>query len=117
MGGSFFAQARDWTLHGVLPAAFLLDWLIDRGKTVLPWRSMLYWLIFPLLYCFYSLVRGPISGWYPYYFLDPGHQGSYAVVALGCAVILVLMLALGSFLILIDRARRRWSSKIERMQE
>jgi len=39
-------------------------------------------MVFPLAYLVYSLVRGPIVGWYPYPFLDPGKVGGYPGVAL-----------------------------------
>ncbi len=44
----------------------------------------LIWLVYPLLFAVYSLIRGPIVGWYPYPFLDPAHVGGYGVVALYC---------------------------------
>ena len=51
-------------------------------------RNALLWLIFPLLYFAYSLIRGAIVDWYPYPFMDPRLHG-YGHVALNCLVIAV----------------------------
>jgi len=64
----------DIGLHAVVPVAVLLWWLIwgERGQT---WRAALLWLIWPLVYVVYALIRGGISGRYPYDFIDPGVIG------------------------------------------
>ena len=46
------------------------------------------WLVFPILYCVYSLIRGPFVDFYPYPFLDPRLDGGY-----GRVVIFVVILA------------------------
>ena len=51
------------------------------------------WLIFPAAWIVYVLIRGALVGKYPYPFLDPAN-GGYATVAVYCAGILVLMLAI-----------------------
>jgi hypothetical protein len=42
----------------------------------------------------YTLIRGAITGWYPYPFVDVTAHG-YLYVAFSCAAIAVLMLGLG----------------------
>jgi len=66
-------------LHYVMPAVVCLDWLLDRARTI-SLRKALWWLAFPLAYCAYSLVRGHVTGWYPYPFLNAAKHG-YAFVA------------------------------------
>lgn len=81
-------------LHYIMPVAVLLDWLIDRPKRQILLGQALLWLLFPLAYVVYSLVRGPIVGWYPYPFLDPGHSGYPKVLAVVTGLmILSLILA------------------------
>ncbi|MCW2602206.1 MAG: hypothetical protein JWN61_341, partial [Pseudonocardiales bacterium] len=46
------------------------------------------WLIFPLGYLIYSLVRGPIADWYPYPFMDPDEHG-YGGIAITSMIIAV----------------------------
>jgi hypothetical protein len=71
-------------LHRVIPVVMVADWLIDPPRAALELRRALIWLVYPLLFAAYSLMRGPIVGWYPYPFLDPAQVGGYGVVALYC---------------------------------
>ncbi|MGA8046237.1 MAG: Pr6Pr family membrane protein, partial [Dermatophilaceae bacterium] len=59
-------------LHYIVPVAMLVDYLLDRPRRRLSFRASLLWLIYPLAYAGYSLIRGAIVDWYPYPFLDPG---------------------------------------------
>ncbi len=74
----------DTVLHRIIPLVMVADWLIVPPHTRITMRAALVWLAYPLLYAAYSLVRGPLVGWYPYPFLDPDRAGGYAIVALYC---------------------------------
>ena len=54
--------------------------------------------IFPLLYVTYTLIRGAITGWYPYPFLNPENAGSYGGVA-AYAVAIAIAIAIVCFFI------------------
>lgn len=71
----------NWVLHRIMPVAMVLDWLFEPPRVPLVFRRALLWLVFPLLYLPYTLVRGPIVDWYPYPFLDPDRDGGYLRVA------------------------------------
>ncbi len=58
-------------LHYLVPIWFALDWALGPPSPPVPFRSALLWLLYPMAYVAYSLVRGPLVGWYPYPFLDP----------------------------------------------
>ncbi len=84
------AMTRPWinaALHDVMPILVLVDWVIDRPSERLTFRSTLSWLLFPVAYLAYSLLRGALVQWYPYPFLSPVSQG-YEGVALQCVIIL-----------------------------
>lgn len=78
----------DTVLHRVMPIVLIVDWLIDPPLVRLTARRALAWLIYPLAWTAYTLVRGAIVGWYPYPFLDPAN-GGYGRVALYVVAILV----------------------------
>ncbi|MFE9576198.1 Pr6Pr family membrane protein [Nocardia sp. NPDC006044] len=75
-------------LHRVMPIVLVADWILvpARQRLALSPRLVGLWLIYPLIYGIYSLVRGPIVGWYPYPFLDPRQQG-YVSLAIGLIVL------------------------------
>lgn len=75
-------------VHQVVPVVLVLDWLLVPPARPVPLPRAWWWLVFPLLFCAYTLVRGPFVGWYPYPFLDPGPHG-YGHVAVGAAGIAV----------------------------
>ena len=76
----------DVTLHKVTPIVLFVDWLLDPPLWITP-RAALAWLVYPLGWLAYTMVRGPIAGWYPYPFLDPA-RGGYGQVAVTILVIL-----------------------------
>ncbi len=78
----------DFVLHKLTPVVIVLDWLLDPPSVHLSRRDALGSLLFPLVWLAYTMVRGPIAGWYPYPFLDPAH-GGYGQVAITSLVILV----------------------------
>lgn len=80
----------DTMVHRIMPIVVLIDWVVDPPAERVRVRQALVWLVFPLAYLPYSLVRGEITGWYPYYFLDPGENG-YAQVAVYAVVLAALM--------------------------
>lgn len=91
-GADFVA---DKLLHLVVPLLALIGWLVfgPRGRIVARdvWRA----LVFPIVWLVYTLVRGAISGWYPYPFLDVDEQG-YAAVAVACLGVALLFVALAA---------------------
>ncbi|HAM25948.1 MAG TPA: hypothetical protein DCP11_04380 [Microbacteriaceae bacterium] len=73
-------------LHFIIPVAIVIDWLIDLPQFRIHLRQALVWLIFPILYLAYSLVRGPFADWYPYPFLDPRTTGYGSVIVTSIAI-------------------------------
>lgn len=80
-------------LHYLMPLVMLLDYVIDPPRRRLPFRAGLVWLLYPVAYVAYSLVRGAAIDWYPYPFLNPA-TGGYAAVAVTVVGLLALTLAL-----------------------
>lgn len=77
-------------LHYIMPIAMLLDWVLNPPTEKITWKHAMSWLLFPLFYVVYSVVRGPIVNWYPYPFLDPRIGGYEKVVfySVGIAVVI-----------------------------
>lgn len=98
----------DTTLHYATPTLMLIDWLVFTPRGALTWRSVIPWLAFPLGFGVYTMVRGPLTGFYPYPFLDVASLGIGAVLV-NMAAMSAFFIALGLVFVLIDRllARRR----------
>lgn len=87
----------DQTFHTLMPVAMLWFWLTEvtrhnprNGRPVL-------WLIWPMAFVVYALVRGTFTGSYPYPFLDVGVLGWFRIggnVAAMTAIFAALAFAL-----------------------
>ncbi len=80
-------------LHYIIPAAVLVDFIIDRPQTKQQFKKLLIWLAYPAVYVTYTLIRGAAVGWYPYPFLNPVNS-SYAQVFVAVAGLFALGIAL-----------------------
>ena len=98
----------DWVLHRLMPVVMALDWLIAPPSRRLAFRECLWWMIYPLAYLAYSLIRGPNVDWYPYPFLDPDEVGGYAGVAAMSIGITILFLGLIWLVVTLGNLSSKW---------
>ncbi|WP_159616228.1 Pr6Pr family membrane protein [Arthrobacter zhaoguopingii] len=91
VGHVFRVSIPSRVMHFMLPVYAVLDLLLVPGRHRLRWRTGWASLVFPLLWGAYILVLGRVSGWYPYFFLDPQQVGGYRAVAVYAAVLAVLI--------------------------
>lgn len=93
-------------VHRLMPVVILIDWLAVPPRLPVRWAQALWWLVFPLLYLPYTLIRGPIVDWYPYPFLDPRGKG-YGHVVVSSVIITLAFLAIGVLLVWAGNLLRR----------
>ena len=74
--------------HYVSPLMALLGWLLFGPRPRIDTRTLLLAFAWPVAWLVYTLIRGAITAWYPYPFLN-AHELGYARVAVNIAVILV----------------------------
>lgn len=90
-------DGADWLadklLHVVVPLLAVIGWVAfgPRGKAER--RLLLASLAYPVGWLVYTLVRGAVTGWYPYPFLDVGLHG-YGGALAACAGVAVLFVAM-----------------------
>lgn len=104
----------DTGLHYATPLLYVGWWLAAAPHGRLNLRDAVAWLLFPLLYLAWVLLRGAWLGEYPYPFIDAGKLG-YARTAINATGILVVFLLLGGILLALDRLlsrRRRYSPNL-----
>lgn len=94
----------DELLHSVIPTLFFLYWLLFVEKRGLLWKNVLPWLLYPLVYIIYVLVRGTLSRFYPYPFINMGQLGlkqtliNAAGVTIVFLFISLLLIAIGKMM-------------------
>lgn len=94
-------------VHYIVPIMFVLDWLIFDKKKSLTILDPLTWIIIPLVYLTYALIRGAIVGpnnelQYAYFFIDVNQYG-YGGVLLWAIGLTILFVAFGYFMWFIDK--------------
>lgn len=93
-------------LHYVMPLAAIIDWMMDRPRVKLRLSIVWKWFMFPVVYLVYSLVRGQLTAFYPYPFLNVDTQG-LSTVLLVSGIIVLVFLSLSLFVIWIGNKRER----------
>jgi len=77
-------------VHYVVPIMMVLGWLLFGPRPRITARVVCWSLLFPLLWFGYTLVRGAITPWYPYPFVDVQTHGYPRVLLNALLVTLVL---------------------------
>ena len=65
-------------LHTYMPILVFLEWLIVRTAVPLKLKTAFWVLVYPLTWLAFSITRGFITDWWPYWFIDP--QYGYPVM-------------------------------------
>lgn len=98
----------DELLHDVMPLLFAVYWWLYVPKGMLRLKHVALWMLYPVVYFGYVLLRGDVIGDYMYPFIDIGTIGytsafiNAAGVLLGFVVIGLVILGIDGFM-----ARRR----------
>jgi hypothetical protein len=92
----------DLMLHGVIPVAYPLWWLICTRRGRLGWGHALPAMGLPLAYCCIAMGRGLLTGKYAYFFIDIDKYGLSQVV-MNIAALMAFFVGLMAALIALDR--------------
>ena len=98
----------DAIVHDAMPLLYLLYWWLAVPKAGLRWSQVLIWQSYPAGYFAYVLIRGAVSGWYPYPFVDVGALG-YVQVLIDAVAVLVAFVVVGLLLVALGRWQARRS--------
>ncbi len=89
--------------HTLVPFGTFLIWLFAKPRSFIKLKAPFIWLIFPLCYTAYMLLRGHLDGLYPYHFSNPQIVGWNGFI-ISQAILTLIFLSLG----LIFRAINNW---------
>lgn len=94
----------DELLHDVMPIVFIVYWWFCVPKGPLHWRDIWPWLLYPLAYFIFVLVRGAIVDSYPYPFIEVNTLGLAKVLG-NAAMMLVAFVIVSLVIVGLDRCK------------
>ncbi|WP_293308398.1 Pr6Pr family membrane protein [Pedobacter sp. UBA5917] len=95
-------RAADELLHVVSPIIFLVFWIFFVDKTGLKYKSAVIWLIYPLIYVIFTVIRGYFINRYPYPFINVVKLG-YPTAITNAVIIIFIFWLLSLFFIFIGK--------------
>ncbi len=89
----------DELLHTIIPLYFLIYWFLYAEPLDFKFKGLWYWILYPLVYFIYIIIRGHLSKFYPYPFVNVTEIGYVGVaqnfiVILGSVILLIAILVL-----------------------
>lgn len=103
-------QGLDWyanhLLHTVVPLAVFLEWLFFSGERSTRFTQVIAWQVYPVVYTAYTLIKGSITGFYPYPFLDVNALG-YDGVAVQLVGLILTFVVTGIVFVAIGKLQAR----------
>jgi hypothetical protein len=93
----------NFVVHYLIPAVLILDWIIDPPRHRLGLQTALFWLVYPLAWFAYTLIRGSVTGWYPYPFVDVSRHGYGGVLLQALVFIAAFGVGAAAFALIGDR--------------
>ncbi len=96
----------DELLHLIIPLLFIIFWLVFVPKGGLKWSNIFLWTLYPIAYLVVILIRGALSGYYPYPFVDVTKLG-YPQALLNSGGIAVAFIVIALLFVGIDKLMRR----------
>lgn len=95
----------DVVLHFVLPAWTVVAWVFGPGRRAASWQIVPYVLLYPVAWGVFTIWRGGLVGWYPYYFLDPRQVSGLPEMIVTCLIALAIFALVASALVALSRLR------------
>ncbi len=93
-------------LHFVIPVFALIDWVADPFKARLSWKYLAWAIVFPVTWLVFTLIRGPIVRWYPYFFLDARQVSGPGETVFYCLIIVAIITGIAALLTWVTRLKR-----------
>lgn len=101
VGLAFWA---DHGLHSFSPLLVVFYWTFFTSNRPVKYATIPYWLIYPAVYFLYTVIRGNLSGFYPYPFLDL-NKISFLQALGNCFIVLLIFTTLSLSLSFIANKR------------
>jgi hypothetical protein len=83
-------------LHVWAPIFIVLDFALTKTTTKLKFKQIFWILVFPMAWLAFTIIRGILTDWWAYWFLNPNEEAGVGGVAVFIMIIVVFGLASAS---------------------
>ena len=94
-------------LHVWAPALLVVEWLLFERKNAVSFRAGLWAWAYPFAWLGFTLVRGLVDGWWPYFFINPNDKGGVTGMLTYIFGIMAFLYVISAVLIPAQRLTRR----------
>lgn len=100
-------------IHTYAPILIVLDYLLSTKAFNIRLRAALWVAIFPLAWLVFSLIRGTLTNWWPYWFINPNEEAGIPGMLSYIGAITMFFLVLGFAVLGIKKLMRKAFSRQE----
>lgn len=98
-------------IHTYGPILIVIEYLLSNKEFKLRMRAAFWVVAFPLLWLTFSVIRGIITNWWPYWFINPNGEGGVSGMLSYIAAIAFFFIILGFAVLGLTKLVQRVSSR------
>ena len=98
-------------IHTYGPVLIVIDYLLSNKEFKLRMLAAFWVVAFPLLWLTFSVIRGIITNWWPYWFINPNGEGGVSGMLSYIAAIAFFFIILGFAVLGLTKLVQRVSSR------
>jgi hypothetical protein len=98
-------------IHTYGPVLIVIDYMLSNKEFKLRMRAAFWVVVFPLLWLAFSVVRGTITNWWPYWFINPNGEAGVVGMLSYIAGIAFFFIILGFAVLGLKKLVQRVSSR------
>ena len=102
-GGYVWPVLPNEILHVWAAIFMLIDWILSSRRINLRIRTIFWVLVFPLAWLVYSVIRGLIVNWWPYWFINPNEPAGITGMLTYIVAIMLFLLTVAIALLGLQR--------------
>ena len=94
-------------IHTYAPILIVLEYLVSQKTFNIRLRAALWVAVFPLVWLMFSVIRGSITNWWPYWFINPNGEAGFIGMLSYIGAITAFFLTLGFIVLGVKKLLRK----------
>ena len=94
-------------IHTYAPILIVLEYLVSQKTFNIRLRAALWVAVFPLVWLMFSVIRGSITNWWPYWFINPNGEAGLIGMLSYIGAITAFFLTLGFIVLGVKKLLRK----------